>query len=62
LKANEKYRKIDEIPFHFIRRRMSVIVEDKTGLNVLICKGAAEEVLEKCTRVEVDGEVIEVHG
>ena len=41
---------------------MSVIVEDKTGLNVLICKGAAEEVLEKCTRVEVDGEVIEVHG
>ena len=60
LKANEQYRKIDEIPFDFVRRRMSVIVEDKTGLNTLICKGAVEEVLEKCTRVEVDGEVIEV--
>ena len=39
LKANEKYRKIDEIPFDFVRRRMSVVVEDTTGLNTLICKG-----------------------
>jgi len=31
LKAKEKYRKIDEIPFDFIRRRMSVVVEDDTG-------------------------------
>jgi len=60
LKADEKYRKIDEIPFDFIRRRMSVVVEDDTGLNTLICKGAVEEVLSQCTRVEVKGEVIEV--
>jgi Mg2+-importing ATPase len=60
LKANEKYRKIDEIPFDFVRRRMSVVVEDETGLNTLICKGAVEEVLGLCTRVEVKGEVIEV--
>ena len=60
LKANEEYRKIDEIPFDFVRRRMSVIVEDTTGLNTLICKGAVEEVLSMCTRVEVKGEVIEV--
>lgn len=60
LKADEKYRKIDEIPFDFIRRRMSVVVEDETGLNTLICKGAVEEVLSLCTRVEVKGEVIEV--
>ncbi len=60
LKANEEYRKIDEIPFDFVRRRMSVVVEDKTGLNTLICKGAVEEVLSLCTRVEVEGEVIEV--
>jgi Mg2+-importing ATPase len=60
LKANEKYRKIDEIPFDFVRRRMSVVVEDETGLNTLICKGAVEEVLSLCTRVEVQGEVIEV--
>jgi Mg2+-importing ATPase len=60
LKADEKYRKIDEIPFDFVRRRMSVVVEDETGLNTLICKGAVEEVLNQCTRVEVKGEVIEV--
>jgi P-type Mg2+ transporter len=60
LKAKEGYRKIDEIPFDFVRRRMSVVVEDTTGLNTLICKGAVEEVLGLCTRVEVKGEVIEV--
>lgn len=60
LKAKEKYRKIDEIPFDFVRRRMSVVVEDKTGLNTLICKGAVSEVMSLCTRVEVEGEVIEV--
>jgi Mg2+-importing ATPase len=60
LEASEKYRKIDEIPFDFVRRRMSVVVEDATGLNTLICKGAVEEVLGLCTRVEVAGEVIEV--
>ena len=60
LKANEKYRKIDEIPFDFVRRRMSVVVEDETGLNTLICKGAVDEILSLCTRVEVKAEVIEV--
>jgi Mg2+-importing ATPase len=60
LKADVKFRKIDEIPFDFVRRRMSVVVEDETGLNTLICKGAVEEVLDKCTRVEVKGELIEV--
>jgi Mg2+-importing ATPase len=60
LKADEKFRKIDEIPFDFVRRRMSVVVEDDTGLNTLICKGAVDEVMSQCTRVEVKGEVIEV--
>ena len=60
LKAKEKYRKIDEIPFDFVRRRMSVVVEDETGLNTLICKGAVDEVLSLCTRVEINGEVIDV--
>jgi Mg2+-importing ATPase len=60
LKVKEKYRKIDEIPFDFVRRRMSVVVEDKAGMNTLICKGAVEEVLGLCTRVEVKGELIEV--
>ncbi len=61
LKAKEKYRKIDEIPFDFVRRRMSVVVEDETGLNTLICKGAVDEVMSKCTRVELPGgEVVPV--
>ena len=60
LKADEKYKKIDEIPFDFIRRRMSVVVEDETGLNTLICKGAVDEMLSQCTRVEVKGELVEV--
>jgi Mg2+-importing ATPase len=60
LKADEKYRKIDEIPFDFVRRRLSVVVEDETGLNTLICKGAVEEVLALCTRVQVKDEVIEI--
>jgi Mg2+-importing ATPase len=60
LKADEKYRKIDEVPFDFVRRRMSVVVEDEAGLNTLICKGAVDEVMSVCTRVEVKGELIEV--
>ncbi len=60
LKAKEKYRKIDEIPFDFVRRRMSVVVEDETGLNTLICKGAVDEVMSRCSRVEIDGQVVDV--
>jgi Mg2+-importing ATPase len=58
LKANEKYRKIDEIPFDFVRRRMSVVIEDETGLNTLICKGALDEVMSQCSRVEINGLVV----
>ena len=60
LKAKVKYHKIDEIPFDFIRKRMSVIVEDTAGLNTLICKGAVEEVLSVCSRVEIKGEVVQL--
>jgi Mg2+-importing ATPase len=62
LKAKENYRKIDEIPFDFVRRRMSVVVENETGLNTLICKGAVEEVLGLCNRVELNGKVIPVEA
>ena len=57
---HQKYNKIDEIPFDFVRRRMSVIVEDQTGLNVLVCKGAVEEIMALCPRVEVDGQIVDV--
>ena len=48
------YRKLDEIPFDFERRRLSVVVENGGG-RVLITKGAPEGVLACCTAHEVDG-------
>jgi len=59
LKVEERFKKIDEVPFDFERRRMSVVVEDETGMNTLICKGAVDEVLSLCNRVELKGEVIQ---
>ena len=41
----ESYRKIDELPFDFIRRRLSVVVEDAAGRQLIVCKGAVEEML-----------------
>jgi len=45
------YRKIDEIPFDFVRRRMSVVVRGGENQNLLVCKGAIEEVLPLCVSV-----------
>ena len=53
----ENYTRIDEVPFDFSRRRMSVILEDKTGKRQLITKGAVEEMLAICSFVEVEGQV-----
>ena len=49
-------RQVDEIPFDFQRRRMSVVV-DYEGDHVLICKGAVEEIYECCTHYQIDDEV-----
>ncbi len=54
---SENYRKVDEIPFDFSRRRMSVVVEDKEGKRQIITKGAVEEMLSICTHVETEGVV-----
>ncbi len=51
LKLEQDYRKIDEIPFDFARRRMSVVVSARDEHHELICKGALEEVLAVCTHV-----------
>src|SRR5699024_4439943 len=51
------YKKIDEIPFDFNRRRMSVVVEDLTGKTQMITKGAIEEMLSISQYVEINGEV-----
>ena len=45
------FRKVDEIPFDFQRRRMSVVVAQHDEHHLLICKGAVEEILAVCTRV-----------
>jgi P-type Mg2+ transporter len=60
LKVKTDFRKIDEIPFDFQRRRMSVIVEDNHNQQTLICKGAVEEVMRLSTKVEIDGQVLDV--
>ena len=55
-----EFKKIDELPFDFIRRRMSVIVEKNDGEHILICKGAVEELLAVCKYAEKDGKVLEL--
>lgn len=52
-----KYKKIDEIPFDFSRRRLSVVVQDDNGKKQMITKGAVEEILNICTLVDYKGEV-----
>ena len=56
--AGGHYRKVDEIPFDFSRKRMSVVVANDQGRHLLICKGAVEEIFNICTHVEVRGEVL----
>jgi len=52
---DHQFHKIDELPFDFERRRMSVIVEQADHTRLLICKGAPEEILGICTRAEHNG-------
>ena len=51
LNVGTAYSKVDEIPFDFTRRRMSVVVAEQDRPHVLICKGAVEEVLSVCKKV-----------
>jgi len=50
----KKYKKIDEIPFDFSRKMMSVVVE-MDGKHRLITKGAPEEIFKRCSKFELDG-------
>jgi Mg2+-importing ATPase len=52
------YWKVDEIPFDFTRRRMSVVLESENRKRQLVTKGAVEEMLSICSFVEYQGEVI----
>jgi Mg2+-importing ATPase len=56
LKVDRHYQKIDEMPFDFERRRMSVVLARGDGAHILICKGAVEEVFAACTRYCIGSE------
>lgn len=56
----KNYQKVDEIPFDFARRRMSVVVKDAKGKTQIITKGAVEEILSVCSFVEFEGVVTEL--
>jgi Mg2+-importing ATPase len=53
----DKYKKLDEIPFDFTRRMMSVLVENPQGHAILLTKGAPEEVFKHCSQFELDGKI-----
>jgi Mg2+-importing ATPase len=55
--AAMRYRVVDEIPFDFQRRRMSVVVADGGGEHLLVCKGAVEEMLSICAYARTGGVV-----
>lgn len=59
-KIEEQYRKVDEIPFDFNRRRMSVVVEDRDGKRQIITKGAIEEIVSICKYAEYAGKAIPI--
>ena len=61
LKAEEYFLKVDEIPFDFQRRRMSVILKQRNGKHLLICKGAVEEMLDLCNYAFDPGEDRQLH-
>ena len=53
----EKFKKLDEIPFDFTRRMMSVLVQDPDGHAILLTKGAPEEIFHQCSQFELDGKL-----
>lgn len=61
MRADELYQKVDEIPFDFERRRMSVVLNTSTGKHLMICKGAVEEMLPLCQYALDPGEDHSLH-
>ncbi|MEG0410951.1 MAG: magnesium-translocating P-type ATPase, partial [Erysipelotrichaceae bacterium] len=57
---DQLFTKVDEIPFDFQRKRMSVVVKDKAGKTQMITKGAIEEIISICSDVEYHGKVMKL--
>ncbi|EOP51474.1 hypothetical protein KOY_03739 [Bacillus cereus VDM021] len=53
-----EFHKVDEIPFDFARRRMSVVVKDTSNMNLMVCKGAVEGILSICTHADINGKAL----
>lgn len=53
-----QYRKLDEIPFDFMRRMMSVLVQTPSNVPLLLTKGAPEEVFRRCSQFESEGQLL----
>jgi Mg2+-importing ATPase len=60
--AGGDYQKLDEIPFDFTRRRVSVVLQRAGEAPLLICKGAVEEVLSICTDCQLGDAVTALDG
>ncbi len=56
-----KFNKIDEIPFDFKRRRMTVVLQDSAKEIQIVTKGAIEEVISSCTCAEIDGKTVKLN-
>lgn len=57
-RLSSDWQKVDEIPFDFERRRMSVVVSKTPDVHKLICKGALQEILNVCSKVYHNGEIV----
>ena len=53
----QNFTVVDEIPFDFVRRRLSVVLDGKNHGKTLITKGAVEEILQVCSRIKIKGKV-----
>lgn len=62
IKKGLPYIKIDELPFDFTRRRMSVILQQAPEKHLFICKGAVEEVQSACTSMHIQGKVVPINS
>ena len=56
----KEFKKIDEVPFDFTRRRLSVIVEDENRDKLLITKGAVEEILNICDTIDYEHNIMPI--
>ena len=53
----QEYQKVDEIPFDFSRKIMSVVVKTPDGKDLIITKGAPEEIFKRCNHFEIDADI-----